>query len=232
MDVIRARKLYDMATLLNEFWAGGSVGEKPYNDGPTKVIREVSNLVRDTDAEIVRTKFKKNDHNEVLRDRLVKIENSLIDTILARCNPSRGNQLFDQNTITQLLGMVEQLENADCHLSMTVSRKTMVEETEELLEDVKSWEIEEYAKNALTLQLNQIIRTIHAADLYADSDLRSQVKSVIADFATEFVTMDKKYQSKLERLVQWGRRAFFGGTTLLGLTSDASAIVALLPAPK
>lgn len=232
MDVMRARKLYDMTTLLNDFWKAGSVGTNPYDGGPTQIIREISNLVRDTNAEIVRTRFKKNDHNEVLRDRLIQIENSLIDTILARCNPSRGNHLFDQNTIIQLLGMVEQLENADSQLINTVSRKTMIEETERLLDDIKSWEIDIYAKNALTLQLNQIIRTIHAADLYSDSDLRSQVKSVIADFATEFVEMDKKYQSKLERLVQWGRRAFFGGTTLLGLTSDAASIVALLPAPK
>jgi len=235
LERIHARILFDFVMELNDFWKSG-YGKGAINLGPldgdaAQIISKISNLTRDIRTEIIRTKFKKADHTDLLLRRLRDIEASFLKTVLSRANPNNNKVLFDTVSIAALEGITELIENSESDLIIKTSRSVMVLETEKLINEIKEWEIEKYAKDALLMQLNYIIRTIQAADLYSDSEIRSQVKSVIADFACEFSSMDKKYQTKLERLVQWGRFGLLSGTTLIGLTADVTAITALLPPP-
>lgn len=220
---------------LNNFWKSGhskgAVNLGPLNGDDAQIISTLSNLIRDIKSDILRTRFKNPDHIDKLLSRLRDIETSFLRTILTRMNPNNNRVLFDSVSIAALEGITEQLENSDSELVIKTSRAEMVLQTEELINEVKNWEIDGYARDSLILQLNFIIRTIQATDFYSENELRAQVKSVIADFACEFSSMDKKYQTKLERLVQWGRFGLFSGTTLIGLTSDVTAITALLPPP-
>ncbi|KGJ04357.1 hypothetical protein IT41_10670 [Paracoccus halophilus] len=108
----------------------------------------------------------------------------------------------------------------------------MMRETEALIAEVKTWDMDEYAQRTLLIQLNCIERVIQTADLYSAAELRGKVKSVIADFAAEFSAHDKHYQTRMEKLLSWARKAFFPGSIMLSLAADTSTVVALLPGPS
>lgn len=237
MEVTAGRKLYESLIEMNHVFQRGSgsgVLKDSFLGGDfAAVIVKFTGIVADCRDEILRSRFKDEGHSETLISRLNGIQSITLNALSTRGKAGTTGPLVEETTLAYALGIAEQIENGTSVSVVTTTREEMVSLTEALVAEVKGWDMGEYAKKTLLIQLNNIIRIIQTADTYSDSELRFRVKAIIADFATEFVSMDKNYQSKLEILVRWGRATVFAGTTFLGLTSDAAAVAGLLsPPPK
>lgn len=234
MSSIAARKLHTLIVDANSaFLASGTVkglDEAYLINDLGDLITRISDLVRDTSDEIMRADLTVPDRVQTLISRLKDSEKAVMNAICKKGSTAGTARLVPDIVVERFEGIAEQLENAGIRQT-TVTRKEMINETESLIAEVKDWKLEEYAKRTLLLQLDHISRIIHAADTYSESELRMRVKSIIADFATEFSEMDKAHQTHLERLIRWGRCGFFAGTIFLGLTSDVVGITAALPSP-
>lgn len=230
-----ARELYELIVEMNTLFTKGS-GEKILENSDlgsdiSDLIVKVSDLTRDVRDEILRARFPDEGRFDSLIERLNQIQRDLLNALSTRGRSGTSGPLVSQIVAERAQGIAEQIENADVSSTLSVTREAMINETESLIADVKDWDLEDYAKQTLLIQLNHVARVIQAADMYSASELRFRVKSIIADFASEFAQMDKKHQTKLERLVLWGQRGFFAGTVLLGLTADVTSITAALPPP-
>lgn len=230
-----ARTLYNLIVEMNKAFKKGS-GEIALKSGDlgrdfADLIVKVTGLVRDTREEISRANFIHDDRVGTLINRLNEIQQVLINALSTRGTAGTSGPLVSEVITERALSIAEQIENAGISNAPPPTREIMVGETEALISEVKDWDLEEYAKQTLLIHLTNVTRIVQAADTYSASELRLQVKAIIADFASEFAAMDKKHQTKLERLVMWGRRGFFAGTILLGLTSDVTSITAALPSP-
>lgn len=235
MSNTSARELYDFTVAMNdrfqELSGGTALNGSNLATDYADLISKFLTMARDTGDEIMRADFPYEGRADDLFDRLNKARVSILNAISSRGGTSAKGPLVSDVVIERLLSIAEQIENSGIFKSEQLDREFMVSETEALLAEVKEWDIEDYAKHTLLVQLNNIVRIIHAADTYSEAELRLRVKSIIADFASEFADMDKKYQTKLDRIVLWARRGFFAGTVLLGLTADLSSVTALLPSP-
>lgn len=235
MNDTAARELYVLISEMNKVFKKGSGDEilkttSLANDFAELIVK-VSGLFRDSRDDVMQVKFLDEKRVDTLLDRLNSVQNAVLNALAKRGVGGTTGPLVQDVELERLLGIAEQIENAGVASVPAVTREKMILETESLIADVKNWEMEDYAKHTLLMQLNHVTRVIQAADTYSASELRYHVKAIIADFASEFTTMDKKYQTHLERLVLWARRGFFAGTIYLGLTADVATIVAALPAP-
>ena len=235
MTETAARELYDITAKLNPSFIKGS-GDVALEAGDlasdfADLIVKYSGLTRDVRDEIMRASFRNEDRVDTLIKRLNGIQKEVMNALSTRGVAGTSGPLVSKVVVAEVLSIAEQIENAGVSSVSTATREDMVKETEALIADVKDWDLEGYAKQALLIQLNHVTRVIQAADTYSASELRFRVKAIIADFASEFTQMDKKHQTHLERLVLWGRRGFFAGTIFLGLTADVTSITAALPAP-
>lgn len=195
------------------------------------LIIKVSALTCDARDEIMRAAFLDESRAGTLIDRLNGTQKEVMNALSKRGSGGTSGPLVGQVSAERILSIAEQIENAGVSSAASATREDMIRETEALIAEVKDWDLDGYAKQTLLVQLNHVTRVIQAADTYSASDLRFRVKAIIADFASEFVQMDKKHQTQLERLVLWGRRGFFAGTIFLGLTADITSITAALPSP-
>lgn len=234
MSDTSARKLYDLVKGMNAACARAS-GESALSG--TDLGRDFAEFVtrlvvlkRDTSDEIMRAQFPSEERTESLIERVDDAQRAVLNALSKRGGTTRG-ALVDEVTVERLLSVAEQIENAGISGGLQTSREDMVRETEALIDDVKKWELEDYAKKTLTFQLTSVVRLIQASDTYSAADLRLRIKEIIADFAAEFARMDKKHQTQLDRMVLWARRGFFAGTTFLGLTADVATITGALPPP-
>jgi hypothetical protein len=235
MSETAARELHSLVDRMNAAFMRSS-GDKALVLGKlgsdfAELIAEVIGLVRDTREDIVRAEFPTAQRADDLLERLDAAQKAIINALAKRGGGNTNGALVSEVIVERLLSIAEQVENAGISGAASASREDMIRETEALIADVKAWDLEDYAKRALLLQLNNVARVIQASDTYSTADLRLRVKAIIADFASEFAQMDKKHQTQLERLVLWARRGFFAGTVLLGLTADVATITAALPAP-
>ena len=235
MTETAARELYDMTVKMNRRFKKGS-GAVALEAGDlgsdfAGIIVKFSNLTRDVHDEIMRANFSSEGRAYTLIERLNGIQKEVMNAIVKRGNAGISAPLVSEVVVERVLGITEQIENAGVSSVSSATREDMVKETEALIADVKDWDLEDYAKQILLIQLNHVTRVIQAADTYSASELRFRVKAIIADFASEFTQMDKMHQTHLERLVRWGRCGFFVGTVFLGLTADVTSITAALPAP-
>lgn len=196
------------------------------------VIARISSLSNQTTEELERARFTSDDRRSDMLGRVALVEKSVINALAGRGGANATGPLISEVTIEKLRGVVEQVEEKEITSVPSASREDMMLETEILIKEVKGWELEDYAKKTLLLQLESIQRIIQASDHYSSSDLRGRVKSVIADFAAEFAVHDKQHQRQLERIIGWAKRGFFAGTNILGLTADASSVAGLLPPPS
>jgi hypothetical protein len=230
-----ARELYDLILKMNLNFRKGS-GEKALEAGDlgtdfAALIVNFSGLTRDVRDEIMRADFPNEGRFDTLIERLSGIQKDVMNALSKRGVGGTTGPLVEEIVAERALSVAEQIENAGVSSVSLATRQDMMKATEELIAEVKKWDLEDYAKRTLLIQLNHVTRVIQAADTYSASELRFRVKAIIADFASEFTQMDKKHQTKLERLVLWGRRGFFAGTIFLGLTADATSIMAALPPP-
>lgn len=230
-----ARELYNLIEKMNLSFKKGS-GGKALSDGDlgsdfADLIIKFSGFIRDARDEIMRANFSDEGRVDTLIDRLNGIQKEVINALSKRGVGGISGQLVGEICAERALGIAEQIENAGVSSVSPATREDMIKETEALIADVKDWNLEDYAKQTLLIQLNHVARVIQAADTYSASELRFRVKAIIADFASEFTQMDKKHQTQLERLVLWAHRGFFAGTIFLGLTADVTSIMAALPSP-
>lgn len=235
MTETAARELYVLTDRMNATFRKSS-GEKALEAGKLSddfagLIAKLTGLVRDTRDEIFRARFPDEERAEDLSKRLDNAQRGVLNALTKRGAGNTSGPLVSEVTIERLLSIAEQVENAGISSAAAATREDMIRETEALIADVKDWDLEDYAKTTLLMQLRSVARVVDAADAYSASDLRLRVKAIIADFASEFAQMDKKHQTQLDRLVLWARRGFFAGTVLLGLTADVATITAALPAP-
>lgn len=232
---ISARKLYDLVRQLDATFrkksGDAALAELEHARDFADLVLLVVNLARDTREEILRVTFPMDGRNSDLINRLDEAVREIVNALSTRGAGGTTGPLVKDAVIERLLSIAEQLENAGISSHTTATRQDMIRETEALITEVKDWELEDYAKRTLMMQLNYVARVIQAADSYSEGELRLRVKAIIADFASEFATMDKKHQTQLERLAMWGRRGFFAGTVLLGLSADVTTITAALPPP-
>lgn len=236
MNEIAARRFYQFLFEMNEgFIAGGAAKAIEKLDGCddiADVIHNLSDLCRQTQDEVFEGSYKVEGQIEKLTSRLISVRKASTNLVVKRSATGTTGAVVDQAHLVMAEGIAELLENGGVSAPVTMPRETMIAQTEKLIADVSDWDLEDYAKKALIMKLNSLERIIQASDIYSENELRLRVKAIVADFAVEFAEWDKEHQTMLERLKQWARVGFFGTTTVLGLTSDVSAVIALLPGPK
>lgn len=229
------RLLLDMVEALNEAFKK-QYGEAALRiagageDFATAILRIVS-LGEETRSELSKVSFATEERRGDMIDRVEVSQRALLNALTARGSGHTNGPLLNDAQIERLRGVVEQIEEKGISNSPIPSRDDMMRETEALIAEVKKWEMDDYAKTTLLIQLNSIERIIQKADIYSAAELRAKVKSVIADFAAEFSSHDKDYQTRMERLVSWARKGFFPGSVMLALTADTSAVIALIAGP-
>lgn len=234
MVATASRRLHSAIVELNGLYKRGPtnkvLSECSLGNDLGKVIITLTGIFSECREEVLKSEFRDDEHYHTLIERLEEIQHSVLMALASRSGGSQSALVGDV-IVERILSLAEQVDNALASEVYKPDRQEMMKETEELIASVKDWDIGDYAKKALLLQLSHIQRIISASDMYSDAELRLRVKAVIADFATEFVEMDKKHQGMLEKVVRWGRCGFFAGTAFLGLTSDVSSVAGLLSAP-
>lgn len=194
-------------------------------------VSRIAALRREASEELYRADFVREERREEFLICIEKIEKQLLNGICRRGSTSSLGPLLSDVHLEQLKSVADQMEEKAISKDTPPDRSDMMRETEALIAEIKTWNLDEYAQKTLLIQLNSIERIIQKADFYSSAELRIKVKCVIADFAIEFAAHDNAYQTHMERLNLWARKGFFAGSILLGLTADVSAVVALLPKP-
>lgn len=198
--------------------------------GFSSLIGQLASLREDVVEGLNRAPFRREERRAEMIANILDLERNLVNSLVGRDKNTTG-PLIDDASIERLRAIVHHLDENGNDERPKIDRATMMRETEALIADVKEWNLEDHPKRTLLMQLSAMQRIIHAADVYSDREVRKHVKEIIADFTAEFKEMDDKHRTMLERLLGWGRAGFFGGSVILGLTADASAVVALLPPP-
>jgi hypothetical protein len=111
------------------------------------------------------------------------------------------------------------------------SLSDFISETEDLLEKLDLVECDKYLKEALRIEVRAVLRSVSVGRLYSAEMIRKRVKAVYADFCAEFNEHDKNYETLKEMLLRWMKNGLGPGAFVLGLTADATSVVALLPSP-
>jgi len=188
-------------------------------------------LFKDAKEEVSITRFPKEDTRIGLFDTLDRIQKAVLESLMSKGTGTVSSRFINPVDLEKINGLAILLENLGCNTVSSASKETMISETERLINDVEHWDIDDYAKKTLVMQLNNITRIVQYSDRHSDSDLRLHVKGVIADFVADFGDLDKKHQKYLERMLDWSKAGFFAGTFCLGLTADVITTTLALPSP-
>jgi hypothetical protein len=113
-----------------------------------------------------------------------------------------------------------------------LDRTVLLESTTVLLKQVSASKLPDYAKKVLELKLHSLTRLVSECTYLSDEDVRRRVKSIYADFCSDFCRHDIIYEDLGEKILRWGRNIMSPGIFMLSLTSDVAGVAGLLEGPK
>jgi len=166
--------------------------------------------------------------SEVVEEYLEVVDNLKVDVIVAT-----GSEI----TVGEFLG-----GRAAIHMGMTLrmirgglkqagsqsddrfDREKFRSDTMLVLEEIKESSLDEYPKRVLMSSLRMILRMTNEESLYSEDYIRVRIKSVYADFCSEFENIDRDFETTREMLTRWARGALGIGAFALALTADVSEI--------
>jgi hypothetical protein len=198
--------------------------------GVPGIVEALIQLGDDAIEEVERAEFRDSTrqmkHVKFIRD----IRNRVIDRLVRQGQST--TTLLNATEFASLDGIVDQIAEKGVASSGISNRAEIISATESLIEDTKKADVDDYTRKALLIKLHSFQRVVQAADLYSDSQLRSRIKSIVADFAAEFATMDKRHRPFFERVVQWGRSSLRASGGAIGLIADGTTVAGLLGPPQ
>lgn len=198
-------------------------------DGRDGVI-ELLNLMSDAIDEVTSCEFRREARKEQFISQILAMRDMFFSALLSGSQRELESWLRTAARQFQLisLAVTERIEVDTAPLD----RANFISKTSELIEEVKQWPIEDYAKRALVLSLSMISQQASVeGSSFTDHELRRRVKTIVASFALEFSVMDKEFETRWEMIKRWAAFGFRGSAVPLGLTADASQIAGLLPKP-
>lgn len=147
----------------------------------------------------------------------------------------------DQNSVTAIFsdGAVERLGAIADAVSerletdpADLDRIGFLEKTAELIEEVKAWDMDQYASRTLLMGLGLVAEVTSSSNTStSDAEIRRRISRIVAAFAVEFSIMDKEFESRWETIKRWAKLGYKGSSVPLALTSDAAGVAGLLPKP-
>lgn len=112
-----------------------------------------------------------------------------------------------------------------------LDRQSLFEETVSLMAAIDSSDLPEYAKVVTIFKLNSVCSLVNLGNIRSDSDIRNQVKAVVADFLVSFEDFDGDHASIKEKIVAWGKRNTGFGIAALAIGADVATVFGLLEGP-
>lgn len=230
MALLCARELLEYVISINDFCKTNNLNSQTLYSmsltTPSALIKMTA-LFSATKDEINRANFKSDEARNRALEKLEESENLIIARFIKRADASGHGVLIDDIHIERLHHIADTLEEKDVQPIILASRSDMMSSTENLISEVKEWDIPIYAKGALLLKLDYMQRIIQKSSSGSAVDIRKDVLDIIGSFSVEFKQYDKKYNSKSERLIEWGKNLFSGGSMVLGLASKGSDVLSL-----
>jgi len=193
-------------------------------------LSEMIAAFQDAREEIERTAFRRVQIRDRYLEDLALIQNGLLAAVIRRDKGTTG-PLFNSALIEKIRGIADGIVEKSPGDPMPIDRSSFLESTSETIKEIEEWGLAEYSRRSLLLQMNMMSAMINASRTYSDGQIRRRVKQIVADFAVEFATMDKEFESRWETIKRWAKTAFRGAPNMIGLTADVSEIAGLLPKP-
>lgn len=199
-------------------------------DGDDGLLNMLS-LISDAREEIVACQFRREGRRESFLNDLADIQKGFVRAIGAPSGSTLVRWIYRSTAQLKIIcASVTEALDADVY---ELDRPAFIFHTQELIADVGEWQIDEYAKRNLLLSLQLVSQQAQAeAVATSDAEVRRRIKLIVAAFAVEFAELDKEFETRWEMIKRWARFGYKGAGVPLGLTVDASNVVALLEAPK
>lgn len=230
MTALCARELLEYIISINDLCKKTSLNSETLSSmslNTSSALVKMTSLFSATKEEINRANFKSDEARSRALEKIEDSENAIIAKFIKRADVSGHGILVDAIYIERLHHIADTLEEKDVQPIILVSRSDMMSSTKDLILQVKDWDIPDYAKGALLLKLDYMQRIIQKSSSKSAVDIRKDVLDIIGSFSVEFKQYDKKHHSKSERLIEWGKSLFFGGSMVLGLASKGSDVLSL-----
>jgi hypothetical protein len=222
-----------------------ALGEAQDNESIVKVFRDycggekcegaivikVINLFNSARDEIALTTL----DNDVKEDHLEFLD-SLCASFSASIISGKAAHVRDKTNAKSAKSLLKVLADlsqaAGGKPSFEIDRADLVSSTNELMQDIRESQLPSYARDAMSIKLDALIRIINSSSLYSEDEIRLRIKAIIADFLSEFESFDDDHKTTRERILAWGRKFTTGGAFALGLITDGTAVAGLLTGPK
>ena len=158
--------------------------------------------------------------------KLTKIQKQFLDA----CNAPNVGDFKKRVAATingdQLALMGDTAMNVDT--TQPLDRMQFLRETESLIVAVEASDASEYLRRSLLIKINSIRRIVLECEHIGDDEIRARIKSIYADCASEFRTLDREHEELLEKVRRWAWGASKVGIFALALAADTSAVAGLL----
>ncbi|MEO0670309.1 MAG: hypothetical protein AAFZ99_20510 [Pseudomonadota bacterium] len=198
-------------------------------ESQTGAFFELLELFADCVEEVNACQFRREGRRKSFAESLLKMRDTLLRAV------HKGSSELDiwlDAASSEVRNMAAAMSEAMDVQTYDLDRPAFIAHTSELIEDVKKWDIDQFAKKSLLLSLDVVRKQSEAESISTtDVEIRRRIKMVVASFAIEFAEMDKEFESRWETLKRWARFGYGGASVPLGLTADASAVAGLLPKP-
>jgi len=155
--------------------------------------------IEDIKEEIWTATFKSSQKSDELVKKIVEVQRSVFSRVLSFEQKSAsgspqgiGNLLFPRHDLEALNHIKSLIEENGSIPTSSEGRKILVERTKELIDDVRTWEMNIFVKRTLLMQLENVIIIGTQEDTYTGLELKKRVKTIMGDFAQEFAEAEKK----------------------------------------
>lgn len=221
-EILKQSKLKKLEEAFLSLKAGQSV--------LTKLLSFLS-LIDEAVSEVEACQFRREEKQARFLLELTNFRAKLLERLLMR-DRAAVSALFSDGDVERLGAISEAVTEVLDDNCAEIDRANFAEETKNLIDEIRKWDIGDYGKRSLLLSLNMLISQSNAARTsFSDTQIRRRIKSVVADFAVEFVALDREFETRFEKIKRWARLGYVGSPTPLGLTLRASRVAGLLPKP-
>ncbi len=188
-------------------------------------------LIDDARSEVEGCDFARAEKRARYLQELTNFRAQVFERFLMR-DPNSVGELFGEGSVERIGAIADSVGERIIADPEPLDRSEFSERTKELIEEVREWDMSEYASRSLLLGLGLVDQMVSSTAIsVSDTEVRRRITVLVAAFAVEYAAMDDEFATRWEKLKRWAKLGYQGASRPLGLTSDVASIAGLLPKP-
>lgn len=183
-------------------------------------------MIQDASTEVEACRFAREEKQLRYLIALQNFRTRMLEQMILR-DRGTGGPFLNEGDVERLGAISDAVTEHINQEVLVLDRGGFASATQDLINEVNAWDMDDFAKRSLLLSLSLIANQATATETsVSDAQIRRRIKALVAEFAVEFSILDKEFETWFEALKRWARLGYNGSPAALGITKEVVKLIA------